>query len=157
MNNLKIGDTAPDFTLESTDGEKVSLKDYRGKIVVLYFYPKDNTSGCTKEACGFRDLKGEFEALDAVILGVSPDSRKSHRNFSDKFQLNFTLLADTEKEVSEIYGVYQKKKRYGKEYMGIVRTTFIINPEGIIAQVFPEVKVAGHIDEVLESVKRMQR
>jgi len=156
MSELKNGDTAPDFKLESSEGGEVSLSDFRGKTVVLYFYPKDNTSGCTKEACGFRDLKGEFKQHGAVILGVSPDSVKSHNRFTDKFGLNFPLLADTEKKVAALYNVYRPKKMYGREVMGIVRSTFIIDREGKLAHIMRNVKVEGHMDKVLALVKEMK-
>ena len=156
MNDFKTGDTAPDFTLESSDCGDFSLKDYLGRIVVLYFYPKDNTSGCTKEACGFRDLKSEFEAEGAAIVGVSPDSFKSHGNFIEKFELNFPLLSDPNREVAKLYGVYKMKKMYGRESMGIERSTFIIDREGKFAHIFRKVKVEGHMDKVLELVKEMK-
>jgi thioredoxin-dependent peroxiredoxin len=155
MPELKNGDKAPDFTLESSEGDKVTLSELRGKNVVLYFYPKDNTSGCTKEACGFRDLKSEFEEAGAIILGVSPDSLKSHNNFIDKFQLNFPLLSDPDRKVAALYDVYRMKKMYGRESMGIVRSTFIIDRQGNLAHVMYKVKVEGHMDKVLELVKAM--
>lgn len=156
MTELKKGDMAPDFTLESSEGDKVTLSGLKGKNVVLYFYPKDNTSGCTKEACGFRDLKTEFEEAGAVILGVSPDSLKSHNNFIDKFQLNFPLLSDPDRKVAALYDVYRMKKMYGKESMGILRSTFIIDKTGKLAHVIYGIKVDGHMDEVLELVKEMK-
>ena len=155
MHELKTGDAAPDFELESSDGGKVSSKDFIGKKLVLYFYPKDNTSGCTIEACGFRDLQGEFAAEDTVIIGVSPDGIKSHGNFSSKYNLNFPLLSDTEHKAAEAYGVWALKKMYGREYYGLVRSTFVIDREGKLAHIFRKVKVAGHMEEVLESVKKM--
>lgn len=147
---LKAGDKAPNFTLNSDKGEDVSLADFSGKSnVVLYFYPKDNTSGCTKEACSFRDTLPDIQAKDTVVLGVSPDSVKSHQNFIKKHNLNFTLLSDPEHEVAEAYGAWGEKKMYGKTYMGILRSTFIIGKDGIIKHVFEKVKVAAHANEVL--------
>jgi len=156
MADIKIGDKAPDFKLESSAGKTVALKDFKDRIVVLYFYPKDNTSGCTREACGFRDLQGDFEKAGAVILGISPDSIKSHHNFIGKFELNFPLLSDPDKIAAEAYGVWIEKKNYGREYMGIERSTFIIDKDGTIAQVYRKVKVEGHMDKVLEIVRGMQ-
>lgn len=152
---LKEGDRAPDFTLEDGQGNKVSLKDFAGKKIILYFYPKDSTPGCTKEACGFRDHFGEFQTEDIIVIGISKDSVKSHSNFAAKFNLPFVLLSDGEGAVCEAYGVWQLKKNYGKEYMGIVRTTYIINENGAIAKVFPKVKVEGHVEAVLEAVKTL--
>jgi len=148
---LKTGDKAPDFKLQSDKGEEVSLSDFLGKSdVVLYFYPKDNTSGCTKEACSFRDNLGEIEKKNAVVLGVSPDSVKSHQKFIEKQNLNFTLLSDPEHEVAEAYGAWGEKSMYGKKYMGILRSTFIIGKDGVIKHVFEKVKTAVHGIEVLD-------
>ncbi len=152
---LKIGDKAPDFCLSDAYENKVCLSDFKGKWVVLYFYPKDNTSGCTKEAIGFTEKKEEFEKLGAVILGVSPDSPKSHRNFIEKKNLGITLLSDEDHSVLEEYGVWQLKKMYGREYMGVVRSTFLIDPTGKIAYVWPKVKVTGHVDNVLQKLKEL--
>ncbi|GAB4320908.1 MAG: thioredoxin-dependent thiol peroxidase [Candidatus Zixiibacteriota bacterium] len=149
---MKEGQTAPAFKLPDADGNMVSLKDFKGKKVVLYFYPKDNTSGCTKEACSFRDGAAELKKKRAVVLGVSPDSVKSHGKFRDKFDLNFPLLADEDKKVVEAYGVWKEKSMYGRTYMGVERTTFIIDEKGKIAKIFPKVKVQGHLDEVLEAL-----
>lgn len=149
---LQEGAVAPDFTLASDAGE-VSLSDYRGKKVVLYFYPKDNTSGCTTEACGFRDDHAAFMAAGAVVLGVSPDSPKSHSNFKLKLGLPFALLSDPDHKVAEAYGVWGEKKMYGKPYMGILRTTFVIDEQGRIAKVFPQVKPQDHSKEVLAALK----
>lgn len=147
---LKPGDKAPDFTIMSETGEKVSLSDFVGKSdVVLYFYPKDNTSGCTKEACSFRDNIREIETKGAVVLGISPDSVKSHQNFIQKHDLNFTLLSDPDHKVAQAYGVWVEKSMYGRKYWGILRTTFIIGRDGIIKHVFERVKPAGHAEEVL--------
>jgi peroxiredoxin Q/BCP len=148
-----IGKTAPDFTLPSTTGEPISLRQYKGKkTVVLYFYPKDDTPGCTREACDFRDHTAELEQHGVAILGVSTDSLDSHRAFQDKHKLSFPLLADEDAAVSKLYGVYKQKNLYGKKYMGIERTTFVIDRTGRIAQIWPRVKVDGHIQDVLEFV-----
>lgn len=152
MANLKEGLKAPKFKLPDQDGKTVSLDDYKGKTVILYFYPKDLTSGCTQQAKDFTKEFPKFKSKKAVILGVSPDSSEMHRKFIDKIKIGFDLLADEEKKVSKAYGVYQKKKLYGREYMGIVRTTFVISPDGKIAKIFPKVKVNGHIQKVLESL-----
>ena len=150
---LKEGDKAPDFTSTDDEGNKISLKDFRGKKVVLYFYPKDNTSGCTKEACNFRDNMGRVKRKDAVVLGVSPDSEKSHLKFKEKFDLNFPLVVDEDKKIVSAYGVWKEKSLYGRKFMGVVRTTFIIDENGKIAKIFPKVKVEGHVDQVLEALK----
>ena len=149
-----IGRPAPDFSLPSTTGENISLKQFKGKkTVVLYFYPKDETPGCTREACSFRDLFAEFEKHNAVILGVSADSLESHQHFRDKNSLPFPLLADQDTTVSKMYGVYKQKNLYGKKSMGIERTTFVIDRTGRIAQIYPKVKVDGHVQDLLEFVK----
>ncbi len=150
---IEEGKKAPEFNLKNQDGETVSLKDFKGKNVVLYFYPKDNTSGCTKEACNFRDEFPKFNKVDAVILGVSPDSVASHKKFSEKYDLPFNLLSDEEKNVLGEYGVWQEKSMYGKKYMGVVRTTVIVDENGRIKKIFPKVKVDGHNKEVLEALK----
>ena len=150
---IEEGKKAPDFNLKNQDGETISLKDFKGKKVVLYFYPKDNTSGCTKEACNFRDEFPKFKNVDAVILGVSPDSVASHKKFADKYDLPFNLLSDEEKKVLEQYGVWQEKSMYGKKYMGVVRTTVVIDENGKIRKIFPKVKVDGHNKEVMEALK----
>lgn len=148
---LKAGDKAPEFTLLSDKDKEVSLNDLLGeKDIILYFYPKDNTPGCTKEACSFRDNIEMINAKDAVVLGVSPDSVKSHQNFINKQNLNFTLLSDPDHKVAEAYGAWGEKKMYGKTYMGIIRSTFIIGKDGIIKKVFEKVKTAIHAEEVLE-------
>ena len=146
---ISAGDQAPEFTLESDAGEQVSLSGLRGKPVVLYFYPKDDTTGCTAQACGIRDLYGEFERAGAVVLGVSPDSVASHVKFRDKYDLPFTLLADPDHEVAERYGVWGEKKYMGRTYMGVKRSTFVIGPDGTIAKVLHNVKPATHADDVL--------
>jgi thioredoxin-dependent peroxiredoxin len=150
---LEVGKKAPDFSLYNQDEKKISLKDYLGKKVILYFYPKDDTSGCTKEACSFRDNIPKFSKADAVILGISPDSVKSHKKFSEKYKLPFNLLADEEKNVIEKYGVWKEKSMYGRKYMGVERTTFIIDEKGKIKKIFNKVKVDGHENEVLEALK----
>ena len=148
-----IGKPAPDFTLPSTTGETISLKQFKGKkTVVLYFYPKDETPGCTKEACAFRDVYADLDRQGVVLLGVSTDNMDSHLAFRDKHKLPFPLLSDEEASVSKLYGVYKQKNLYGKKYMGIERTTFVIDKTGRIAQIWPKVKVDGHIQDVLEFV-----
>ncbi|WP_027415589.1 thioredoxin-dependent thiol peroxidase [Aneurinibacillus terranovensis] len=149
MATVTVGQAAPDFTLPASNGDEVSLSDFRGKNVVLYFYPKDNTPGCTKESCDFRDKVNDFEAKDTVILGVSTDDLTSHDKFIKKFNLPFILLSDTEAKVCELYGVYKLKKNFGKEYMGIERSTFIIDKEGRLVKEYRKVKVDGHVDEAL--------
>jgi peroxiredoxin Q/BCP len=149
---VQTGDPAPHFKATLDSGDKVSLDQFQGKKVVLYFYPKDSTPGCTREACDFRDQLQEFQAKDAVVLGVSPDSVKSHQRFKEKFDLTFPLVSDESKEVAEAYGVWKEKKNYGRTYMGIERSTFVIDEEGKIAHVFNKVKVAGHADKVLETL-----
>ena len=152
MASLEVGDKAPDFSAPVTDGTIVSLKDYKGKKLVLYFYPKDDTSGCTKESCSFRDNLARVRKKGAEILGVSADSVKSHQKFTEKFDLSFPLLSDESKDVVKAYGVWQEKSMYGRKYMGIVRTTFIIDERGKIARIFEKVNVEGHTDEVLDAL-----
>ncbi|MDH3268643.1 MAG: thioredoxin-dependent thiol peroxidase [Ignavibacteria bacterium] len=152
---LKIGDKAPLFKLKNQDDKLVSLSDLKGKPVVLYFYPKDDTSGCTKEACNFRDEFPKFGKMKAEIMGVSADSVESHNKFAKKYKLPFNLLSDEKKEVLEKYGVWQEKSMYGKKYMGIVRTTFIIDAKGKISKIFPKVKVDNHNQEVMEVLKEL--
>ena len=149
---IKIGATAPDFTAPTDGGGTVRLKDLRGKKVVLYFYPKDNTPGCTTESCDFRDAQAKFEAKDAVILGVSPDSVKSHDKFKEKFDLPFTLISDEDHKIAEAYGVWQEKSMYGRKYMGIQRSTFVIDEKGKLAAIYDKVKVTGHVADVLGKV-----
>lgn len=149
-----IGKTAPDFTLQSTTGEPVSLRQFKNKkTVVLYFYPRNESPGGTKEACSFRDLAAELEQVNTVILGVSTDSMESQLKFKDKHKLPFTLLADEEASVSKSYGVYKQKNLYGKKSMGIERSTFIIDRTGRIAQIYPKVKVEGHVQEIVEFLR----
>ena len=154
MAKLKEGDKAPDFKALSNEGREVSLKDFKGKSrVILYFYPKDDTPGCTVEACEFRDSIKAVKAQGAVVLGVSPDAPKSHQKFIDKFKLTFPLLSDENKAVCKSYGVWVKKSMYGREYMGVARTTFLIDKDGRIERIFEKVKPAGHAGEVLEVLK----
>lgn len=150
---LKEADKAPDFNLIADTGEKISLKNFRGKKIILYFYPKDNTSGCTAEACDFRDNIKVFKKKNAVIIGISKDSIESHKKFKSKYKLPFLLLSDENLEVLKKYNVWKEKSLYGKKYMGIERTTFIINEEGIIEKIFSKVKVKGHIEEILKNLK----
>ncbi|HUX33299.1 MAG TPA: thioredoxin-dependent thiol peroxidase [Gemmatimonadaceae bacterium] len=145
---LTIGKAAPAFTLDTDTGAQLSLKDLKGSPVVLYFYPKDDTSGCTVEACEFRDTMPRFNKSKAVILGVSPDSVKSHQKFKAKYDLPFTLLADTDHAVAEKYGVWKEKSMYGRKYMGVARTTFIIDATGKVAKIFEKVTPKGHAEEV---------
>lgn len=149
---LNTGDKAPDFKLKTDSGEDVSLKDFKGKTVVLYFYPKDDTPGCTKEACDFRDSYKVFNKKDAVIIGVSPDSVDSHVKFKKKYGLPFQLLSDPDKKMLEAYGVWKEKSMYGRKYMGVERTTFIIDSAGKISRIFPKVSVTDHIEQVLASI-----
>lgn len=150
------GLTAPDFSLKDNEGNMVSLSDYKGKqYVILYFYPKDNTPGCTTQACDFRDSHGEFEKLNAVILGVSPDSEASHAKFIDKHGLPFRLLVDEDHKVAEQYGVWTLKKNFGKEYMGIERSTFLIDPTGTVVKEWRKVRVKGHVEEALETLGQL--
>ncbi|MDF1508139.1 thioredoxin-dependent thiol peroxidase [Robertmurraya sp. DFI.2.37] len=151
--SIEQGQLAPDFQLPASDGSMVKLSDLRGKNVVLYFYPKDMTPGCTTEACDFRDHHQNFTDVDAVILGVSPDPIERHEKFIEKHGLPFLLLADEDHEVAEKYGVWKLKKNFGKEYMGIERSTFIINKEGKIAKSWLKVKVKGHVEETLQFVE----
>ncbi len=153
MTHLKPGDKAPDFSTIDDQGNAVSLKALRGKKIVLYFYPKDNTSGCTKQACELRDNYKKFDKLDAVVLGVSPDSQKSHTKFKTKFDLPFPLLVDEEKKIIEAYDVWHEKSMYGIKFMGVVRTTFIIDEKGKISHVFPKVKVPDHMELVMQALK----
>jgi len=149
---LKVGDKAPNFTLPSDGGEEVSLKDFQDKTVILYFYPKDMTPGCTAEACDFRDAAPRYKKKKAVVLGVSRDSQERHGKFRDKYELNFPLLADEDGKVCKAYGVWQEKSLYGRKFMGIVRSTFVIDPKGKIAKIYDKVKVKGHADAILEEI-----
>lgn len=152
---LKVGTKAPDFTVEDDQGQKVSLKDFKGKKVVLYFYPKDNTPGCTTESCNFRDEYSKIKKAGAVILGVSKDSVASHQKFKEKYNLPFPLLSDPDLTILEPYGAWGDKKMYGKTYKGIIRSTYVIDEKGKIAAVFPKVNVKTHADEILKVLKEM--
>lgn len=152
---LTEGQAAPDFTLQDDEGKEVKLSDFKGKNVILYFYPKDNTPGCTTEACNFRDDFPKFNNIDAVILGLSKDSVNSHKKFKEKYNLPFQLLSDPEGEVISKYGAWKEKTMFGKTSMGIERSTFVIDKEGVLRKVFRKVKVDGHNQEVLETVKAL--
>ncbi len=152
---LEAGIPAPDFTLPDEEGKEHRLSDYRGKVVVLYFYPKDNTPGCTREAVGFKEDYPAYQDAGVVILGVSPDPPERHVRFKTKYDLPFTLLADPEHKVCELYDVWKKKKNFGKEYFGVARTTYIIAPDGTIAKVYKRVKTAEHSKQVLEDLKAL--
>lgn len=146
---LQVGKKAPDFSLKNDENTSISLKDFLGKTIVLYFYPKDDTPGCTKEACDFRDSLAKLSAAETVVLGISKDTVKSHQKFKEKYQLPFILLADVDKEVCQQYQVLIEKSRYGKKYIGIERSTFLIDAKGVIQAIWRNVKVDGHVDEVL--------
>jgi peroxiredoxin Q/BCP len=154
---LNVGDIVPDFCLPNQDEEEICLRDIKGRWIVLYFYPKDNTPGCTTEACDFTVAQPDFTNLDAIVLGVSPDSPKKHRNFIEKKELGITLLADEDKEVCNLFGVWQLKKMCGREYMGVVRSTFIIDPDGKIAYKWENVRVKGHVDKVKEKLEGLNK
>ncbi len=151
------GKPAPDFTLPDQDGKSHTLSDYRGKWVLIYFYPKDDTTGCTAQACAIRDAEPDFKKLKTVVFGISADSGKSHRKFADKYELPFTLLADEDKKVIKKYGVWGKKKFMGREYEGILRTSFLVDPDGKIAKVYEKVKPAEHADAVLTDLKALRK
>ena len=153
--SLKVGQKAPAFNLPDQDGKMVGLSDFKGKKVVLYFYPKDDTPGCTKESCAFRDGLDEIRENGAVVVGVSPDSVDSHKKFAKKFNLNFPLLSDENKSMLEAYGVWKQKSMYGRTYMGVERTTFIIDADGKIDEIFSKVKVDNHLEEVLDELDVM--
>jgi len=149
---LKIGDKAPVFTGIDDQGKEVKLKNFRGEKVILYFYPKDNTPGCTQESCDFRDVVSRLKKKDTVVLGVSPDSVASHQKFKVKFSLPFPLISDEDHKIAMAYGIWQEKSMYGKKYMGIIRSTFVIDGNGLIVQVYEKVKVKGHVDAVLNTL-----
>jgi len=153
---LKEGDKAPDFSALTQTGERLSLQDFKGKPVILYFYPKDDTPGCTKEACAFRDSYSEFKKAGAIVLGASTDSVKSHGKFAEKFSLPFPLLSDEQKEIVNAYGVWGEKSFMGRKYMGTNRVTFLIDPKGRIAKIWPKVKPEEHSAEVLEAIKALK-
>ncbi len=152
MATLKVGSAAPDFSLPTESGKTLSLKDLKGGKIVLYFYPKDNTSGCTKEACAFNENLARVKKKGATVVGVSPDSIASHTKFIGKYDLSFPLLSDESKGMLKKYGVWKEKSMYGRKYMGVERTTFIIDERGVITHIFPKVKVDGHVDEVLAAL-----
>lgn len=153
--SITEGALAPAFTAKTSEGNDISLSDFQNKWVVLYFYPRDNTPGCTKQACAFRDSYKSFEKLNAVILGCSTDSNTSHEKFATKFELPFHLIADTDHQIAERYGVWKEKRLYGKTFMGIERTTFLISPEGKVAKIWKRVRVDGHITSVLEELQTL--
>jgi thioredoxin-dependent peroxiredoxin len=152
---LKEGQKAPSFRLSSGDGGSVALEDYRGTPVVVYFYPKDDTPGCTREACAFRDSQAQIRKTGAIVLGVSPDSVASHQKFRDKYKLSFPLLSDPDKGVAKKFGAYGEKTLYGKKVVGMIRSTFIIDGDGIVRKVFPKVRVDGHAEKVLEALQTL--
>jgi len=152
---LKEGQKAPSFRLSSVDGRSVALEEYRGKPVVVYFYPKDDTPGCTREACAFRDNQAQIRKTGAVVLGVSPDSVASHQKFRDKYKLSFPLLADPDKDVAKKFGAFGEKTLYGKKVVGMIRSTFIIDGAGVVRRVFPKVRVDGHAEQVLEALRTL--
>ena len=153
---LDVGSSVPDFCLPNQDEEEICLRDIKGRWIVLYFYPKDNTPGCTTEACDFTEALPDFDGLEAIVLGVSPDSAEKHRKFIEKKELKITLLADESKELCNLFGVWQLKKFMGKEYMGVVRSTFIINPEGKVAAMWSKVRVKNHVDDVKAKLVALQ-
>ncbi len=153
---VDVGQKAPEFCLPNSDNVEICLRDLKGKWVVLYFYPKDLTPGCTTEACEFSEALPDFEGMDAVILGVSPDPAEKHRKFIEKKDLKITLLSDEEKEVLKAYGAWGPKKLYGREYEGVIRSTFIIDPEGNIAAVWPKVRVKGHVEAVKQKLEELK-
>lgn len=153
---MKVGDTAPDFTARDMEGREHSLKDYRGKWVVLYFYPKDNTPGCTIEAIDFTARKGDLEGMGAVVIGVSPDSEASHRRFTEKKDLAITLLSDPDHGILQPYGAWAEKSMYGKTFLGVVRSTVLIDPDGKVAHHWPKVKAKGHADQVMERLAELK-
>jgi peroxiredoxin Q/BCP len=157
LSELEIGDKAPEFCLTETEGEEICLSDLIGKWVVLYFYPKDNTKACTMEALEFTFAESDFEDMGAKVIGVSPDSLESHAKFKEKHELTIELLSDTEKKVLEDYGVWQLKKMFGREYMGVVRSTFLINPAGKFSHIWRKVRVKGHVDNVKEKLAELQK
>ncbi len=150
---IEPGTEAPDFTLTTHDGDPLTLSSLRGRLVVLYFYPRDDTPGCTKEACGFRDIEKQLTQAGAIVLGVSPDSPESHARFREKYSLPFTLLADPDHAVAERYGAWREKNMYGKKSLGIARSTFLIDPTGRVAKVFKAVKTAVHAEQVLTAIE----
>lgn len=157
MSELQPGDQAPDFSLPTGEGESASLSDYKGRKLVLYFYPKDDTPGCTKEACGFRDDLSQFKKVNAAVLGVSKDNLKKHAKFIEKYNLNFPLGSDEDGKVCEAYGTWVEKSMYGKKYMGIDRATFLIDENGKIAALWRKVSVPGHIEDVMKAIQALDK
>lgn len=153
---IKVGDSVPILPTITSEGDTVSVRDFRGQVVVLYFYPKDNTPGCTAQACSFRDNYDKFTQLDATVIGVSPDSKKSHESFKEQHNLPFTLLVDEKHQLAKVFGVYKLKKKDGREYYGNERTTFIIDGSGIVRKAFYDVDIEGHVDEVLEALEEIK-
>lgn len=156
MSQVQVGQAVPDFTLPASTGKDVSLSNYKGKKVVIYFYPKDMTPGCTTESCDFRDYHGDYLKLNTEVIGISPDDLKSHDKFIAKHDLPFVLLSDEEKKVCELFDVWKLKKNFGKEYMGVERSTFLIDEEGKLAKEWRKVRVKGHVEEVLEAIKEIK-
>ncbi|MDP5274880.1 thioredoxin-dependent thiol peroxidase [Chengkuizengella axinellae] len=155
MSEVAVGQAVPDFTLPASNGQDVSLSDFRGKNVVIYFYPKDMTPGCTTESCDFRDFHGDYTKLNTEVIGISPDDLKSHDKFIGKHDLPFLLLSDVEKKVCEMFGVWVLKKMYGREYMGVERSTFLINSDGVLVKEWRKVRVKEHVQKVLEAVREL--
>lgn len=157
MSTIELGRPVPNFTLPASNGEKVSLSQFKGKKVVLFFYPKNMTPGCTTESCDFRDFNGEFLKQNTEVIGISPDNLKSHDKFIAKHDLPFLLLSDKEHQVSDMFGIWKKKKMFGKEFYGVIRSTYLIDEQGKLMAAWPKVKVDGHVEEVLEKVKEADR
>lgn len=153
INKVSVGSRVPDFTLKNEDGKEISLSNFKGKYVVVYFYPKDNTPGCTVEAESFRDHLNEFDKLDTAVIGISKDSVKSHLNFHNKLNLNFNILSDPEASVHKMFDVLKKKKMFGKESLGTVRSTFVLDKDGVLIKEFRNIKVKGHVKEVLDFIR----
>lgn len=153
---LQVGDVAPDFAAEGSHGEEIKLSNLKGKKIVLYFYPKDNTSGCTTEACDFRDYHAEFQNADTIVIGVSKDPMGSHHKFIEKYQLPFVLISDPELKIIQAYNVWKEKNMYGKKTMGVERTTVLLDEEGIVRKIYPKVKVKGHVEQVLSDLKELK-
>jgi thioredoxin-dependent peroxiredoxin len=155
MDKVQIGAQVPNFTLPASNGEQVSLEQFRGTKIVIYFYPADNTPTCTQEACDFRDYHGDYAKLNTVVLGVSPDPINAHNKFIAKYELPFLLLSDTEREVCELFDVWKLKKMYGREYMGVERSTFLLNEQGVLVKEWRKVKIKQHVQQVLEAIREM--
>jgi thioredoxin-dependent peroxiredoxin len=155
MAQVEVGKQVPSFTLPASNGEEVSLEQYRGQKVVIYFYPQDNTPTCTQESCDFRDYHGDYRKLNTAVLGISPDKLSSHDKFIAKYELPFLLLSDTELTVCELFGVWKLKKLYGREYMGVERSTFLINEQGVLVKEWRKVRIKNHVADVLEAIKAL--